>query len=129
MTHPLGYGNYCALSLDALTAGASPAQLVVVLMNSLLDEMARARAHIEAKRFEQKGDSIAKCLSMLNGLSSMLDFDAPGDTAQRLASLYEYCAWRLNESGLTLDPARVDDAASIVTTLRDAWAGVDGQPG
>jgi flagellar secretion chaperone FliS len=125
MTDQHGYGSYSASALDAQTASASPVQLVIVLMDGLLDEIARARAHIEAKRYEEKGRSIGKCVDILNGLTGALDFDAGGETVANLARLYEYCAWRLNEAGLALDVAPADEAARLLTTLRDAWTGVD----
>ncbi|AYZ95383.1 flagellar export chaperone FliS [Burkholderia dolosa] len=127
--HQQGYENYCASHRDGQTAGASPAQLVVVLMNGLLDELVRVRAHIDAGRYEQKGNGIAKCIAMFAGLTSMLDHDAKVEIVGRLTGLYEYCVRRLNEAGLTLDTALVDEVASLVTTLRDAWAQIDQQHG
>lgn len=124
-----GYDGYYAANLDAQTASASPVQLVIVLMNGLLDEMARAHSHIEAKRYEEKGHSIGKCIAMLNGLTSALDPDTGGETVENLARLYEYCAWRLNQAGLTLDLAPVEEVTRLVTTLRDAWVGVEQRHG
>lgn len=125
MTTQHGYGDYQAANLAGQTASASPVRLVVVLMDGLLDEMARARAHIEAKRYEEKGDSINKCIGMLHGLTSALDFEAGGDVVVDLARLYEYCTWRLNEAGLTQDTVLVDEVSELIRTLRAAWEGVD----
>lgn len=125
MTTQHGYGDYQAANLAGQTASASPVRLVIVLMDGLLDEMARARAHIEAKRFEEKGESVNKCIGMLHGLTSALDFEAGSDVVVNLARLYEYCTWRLNEAGLTLDAAIVDEVCELIHTLRAAWEGVD----
>ena len=125
MTTQHGYGSYQAADLATQTASASPVRLVVVLMDGLLDEMARARAHIEAKRFEAKGQSLNKCIGMLHGLTSALDFDAGEDLVVNLARLYEYCSWRLNEAGIALDPAIIDEVSELIRMLRDAWSGVD----
>ena len=48
------YQSYQAVDLGAQTAKASPLELVLILMTGLLDELARARAHIEHARFEAK---------------------------------------------------------------------------
>lgn len=125
MTTQHGYGDYQSANLAGQIASASPVRLVVVLMDGLLDEMARARAHIEAKRFEEKGHSLNKCIGMLHGLTSALDFDAGGDVVVQLARLYEYCSWRLNEAGLTLDAAIIDEVIELIRTVRQAWEGVD----
>lgn len=125
MTTQHGYGSYQTADLATQTASASPVRLVVVLMDGLLDEMARARAHIDAKRFEAKGQSLNKCIGMLHGLTSALDFDAGEDLVVNLARLYEYCSWRLNEAGIALDPAIIDEVSELIRMLRDAWSGVD----
>jgi flagellar secretion chaperone FliS len=123
--NPAGYASYHAASLEARTASASPVQLVIVLMDGLLDEMARARSHLENRRYEAKGKSINRCIDMLTGLKSTLDFDSGSEVVTNLARLYDYCAWRLNEAGCALDPALIDEVAALVTTLRDAWQGVE----
>lgn len=125
----VGYGNYQAVSLHAQAASASPVQLVLLLMNGLLDEMARARAHIEQERYEAKGKSINKCIDILTDMISSLDFELGGETVSELARLYEYCAVRLNEAGLTLDTSKVDEVVGLVTILRDAWQTVEDRHG
>ena len=45
------YGEYHATNLDAQTARASPVELVLVLTDGLLEELARARGHITARRY------------------------------------------------------------------------------
>lgn len=118
------YRSYHAVNLDAQTARASPVQLVLILMNGLLEEMARARAHIEAGRYEQKAKSLDRCVEILNGLSSSLDTDAGGEVVDNLGRLYEYCAWRLYNAGFKLDTVIVDEVESLLTTLRNGWMGV-----
>ncbi|WP_174873897.1 flagellar export chaperone FliS [Vogesella oryzae] len=124
-----GYRSYHAVNLDAQTASASPVQLVLVLMNGLLEEMARARAHIEQKRFEAKGNSINKCIDILNGLSSALEMETGGEVVANLARLYDYCAWRLNEAGLKLDTAMIDEVTRLVATLKGGWQQVEAANG
>jgi flagellar secretion chaperone FliS len=121
----VGYGTYRAASLNTQVAGASPVQLVLVLMNGLLDEMVRTRAHIEHGRYEAKGRSINKCIDMFAALTSSLDFELGGDAVVQLARLYDYCTARLNQAGVTLDAATVDEVIGLVTTLRDAWQKVE----
>ena len=54
------YDSYRSVDLEARAASASPYELVLVLMDGLLDELARARGHIEHKRYQQKGLSLEK---------------------------------------------------------------------
>ncbi len=118
------YRSYHAVNLDAQTARATPVQLVLILMDGLLEEIARARAHIEAGRFEQKAACLDKCVEILNGLSSALDMESGGEVVVNLARLYEYCAWRLYNAGFKLDTEILDEVAGLLSTLRSGWQGV-----
>jgi flagellar protein FliS len=129
MSYQEAYGSYHATSLDAQTARASPVELVLLLTDGLLDELARARAHIVAQRYEQRAASINKCVDIINGLSSSLDFDGGGKVVANLAALYEFSAAHLHGAGIRQDPAMVDEVVDIMGTIRKGWAGVQARNG
>ncbi len=83
--------HYQSVELETRTRSASPYELVLVLYDGLLDELARARGHIEAKHYQQKGRSLEKCIKILNGLNAALDYDNGGELIVGLGQLYEYC--------------------------------------
>ena len=118
------YGNYHAVNLDAQTSRASPVELVLVLTDGLLEELARARGHIVGKRYEQKAISLDKCTQIINGLSSSLDFDNGGEVVGNLARLYDYCVARLYTAGIKLDPTLIDEVTTLMTTIKRGWVGV-----
>jgi flagellar secretion chaperone FliS len=118
------YQSYQAVDLGAQTAKASPLELVLILMNGLLDELARARAHIEHARFEAKANSLNRSVAMLNGLSSALDTDSGSEVVAQLAELYDYCARRIHEAGIRMDVAVLDEAVRLLGTVREGWEGV-----
>nr|WP_145545903.1 flagellar export chaperone FliS [Variovorax boronicumulans] len=121
------YHHYHAVNLHAQTANASPVQLVLILLDGLLEELARTRAHIAARRFTEKAQSLDKCVDILNGLSSALDPERGGEVVGNLARLYDYCSWRLYRAGSDLDPAMVDEVAGLLRTLRAGWQDVQAQ--
>lgn len=129
MSYQEAYGSYHATSLDAQTARASPVELVLLLTDGLLDELARARAHIVAKRYEQRAASINKCVDIINGLSSSLDFDGGGQVVANLAKLYEFSVGHLHAAGIRQDPAMIDEVVKIMGTIRAGWAGVQARNG
>ena len=128
MSHD-AYQSYHDVNLGARTAQASPVQLVLILMDGLLDELARARAHIEARRFELKAKSLDRAVDMLNGLSSALDFESGGEVVVRLGELYDYCARRLYQAGASLDVEKVDEVVRLLRTIREGWQGVQARHG
>lgn len=123
------YQSYHSVDLGARTAQASPLQLVLILMDGLLDELARARAHILAKRYELKAKSLDRAINMLHGLSSALDEQAGGELVEKLDQLYEYCAQRLYLAGVRLDVTLVDEAVGLLETLREGWRGMAARHG
>lgn len=123
------YQSYQAVHLNSQTAQASPVQLVLVLMDGLLDELARARAHIEARRYELKAASLERCVAMLNGLSSALDTESGGEVVTNLARLYDFCAERLYRAGVELNTALVDEVSRLLDSLRAGWQAVQARHG
>ncbi len=129
MSYEEAYGGYHAVNLDAQTSRASPIELVLLLTDGLLDELARARAHIVARRYEAKAKSIDKCVEIINGLSSSLDFDQGGETVANLARIYDFSAQHLHGAGIKMDPAMVDEVVRVLGTIRQGWKGVQERNG
>lgn len=123
------YGSYHATNLESQTARATPVELVLVLTDGLLEELARARGHIVGKRYEQKATSLDKCTQIINGLASSLDFEQGGEVVANLGKLYDYCAARLYRAGVDMDPAVIDEVVGLLTTIRTGWQGVHDKHG
>lgn len=118
------YDSYRSVDLESRASAASPYQLVLVLFDGLLDELDRTRGHLQARRFEQKGRSLEKCLSILDALTSALDHEQGGELVAGLARLYEYCSARLCEVSVTLSTEGLDEVLYLLRELRQGWEGV-----
>ena len=117
MSYQEAYSSYHATSLDAQTSRASPIELVLLLTDGLLDELARARAHIVGKRYELRAASINKCVDIINGLSSSLDFESGGQVVANLVqNAARYTTDVFNGRAPEATPAA---AADYERTLRD----------
>ena len=123
------YSSYHSTNLDAQVARASPIELVLVLTDGLLEELARARGHIIGKRYELKAISLNKCTEIINGLSSSLDYDQGGEVVANLGRLYDYCVARLYRAGVDMDPAILDEVVGLLTTIKQGWLGVQAKNG
>jgi flagellar protein FliS len=119
------YDSYRSVDLESRAATASPYQLVLVLFDGLLDELSRARGHIEHKRYQQKGQSLEKCLNILNGLNSALDYENGGEVVAGLSRLYEYCIYRLSDVSVSLSLEGLDEVVHLTSVLREGWDGVN----
>jgi flagellar protein FliS len=123
------YRSYHAVGVGSQAAQASPVQLVLILTDGLLEELLRARAHIANRRFELKARSLDRCIDMLNGLSSALNFESGSEVVIDLARLYDYCAHRLQEAGFRLDVTIVDEVSGLLGSLRNGWQGMQDRHG
>ncbi|MTD26945.1 flagellar export chaperone FliS [Erwinia sorbitola] len=124
------YGNsnnfkqYQDADLAIRTAAATPHQLVIMLLNGLLDELIRAKGHIQARRFERKTESITKCIDILNALTSALDYERGGELALRLAGLYDYCVYRLYDASHQLSVEQIGEVEEILRNIQEGWEGM-----
>lgn len=118
------YDSYRMVDLEARACSASPYELILVLFDGLLDELSRARGHIEAERYELKGRSLEKCMNIVNALNSILDYEQGGEVVQGLSRLYDYCLHRLVEVSVSLSLAGLDEVAHLLGQIREGWEGV-----
>ena len=119
-----GYTQYKEMDLAARTASASPLDLVLVLYAGLMDELERAKSHIENKRYERKAQSINKCIDILNALTSSLEFENGGDLVLNLARLYDHCVYRMYEASGQMSTDKIDEVVLILSNLREGWEGL-----
>jgi len=116
-----GLDAYQHAATEARAASASPQELVLMLIDGLLDEIARADGHMRARNFERKGRSISKCMQILGGLDTALDMDNGGETALNLHRLYDYCGRQLFEASLRNEVEGLRAVERIVSNLREGW--------
>lgn len=126
--HQDGYDAYQFAATQAKAASADPHQLVLMLMDGLLDEIARAEGHIQARQFERKGQAISKCLQILGGLDSALDMDKGGELAVNLHRLYDYCGQKLFEISVSNNVEGFADVRKILQELKEGWEAMARHP-
>lgn len=116
-----GLDAYQHAATEARAASASPQELVLMLIDGLLDEIARADGHMRARNFERKGRSIGKCMQILGGLDTALDMEGGGETALNLHRLYDYCGRQLFEASLRNEVEGLRAVERIISNLREGW--------
>ncbi|ALS65407.1 flagellar export chaperone FliS [Pandoraea apista] len=123
------YQQYRTSDLDARIAGATPLQLMLILLEGLLDELARVRGHIEHSRHDARLRSVTKCLNLVNGLASHIDVaDGPGVT-QPLTAVYDFCMRGIAQASVELDLAKLDEVVAVVAQLTQGWRALETRRG
>jgi flagellar protein FliS len=116
---------YRQIGLETGVSGASPHQLVAMLLNGALEAIAQARGAIASKQVEAKCKAISKAVGIVDeGLKASLDLKSGGELAANLNDLYAYVTTRLIQGNLHSDDAALEECATLLTPLRDAWSAI-----
>ena len=102
---------------------ASPAQLVLMLFDGALAEVARADRALQASpvEVEEVHDCLSRAQAIVTELSLTLDHDRGGEVAANLGSLYTFCLERLIEANVRKSGEVLGDVRDVVAGLRDSW--------
>ncbi|MBQ9376425.1 MAG: flagellar export chaperone FliS [Schwartzia sp.] len=99
---------------------ATPEALTLMLYNGALRFMTEGREAIERKDYEEANTSLQKAQNIITEFRVTLNMDY--EIAHQLLPLYNYVYDRLVEANMQSDLAKLDEAKTIITELRDAWA-------
>lgn len=119
--------GYQKMHVEQEVADASPYQLIQLMLERLLAQVAIARGHIERGDAAAKGAPIGKAIAIVDGLRVSLDGERGGDIAANLAGLYDYISRRLLEAQLHDDPSALNEVASLVREIKSAWEAIADQ--
>ena len=100
---------------------ASPYQLVALLFQKLLDNIATAKGAITQKNYAKKGTEISNAISIIGVLQASLDFKQGGEISNNLASIYVYCSEQLLAASLSNDIDKLNEIAQILIPIKSGW--------
>jgi flagellar secretion chaperone FliS len=114
-----GYDQYRTQAAST----ASPAQLVLMLFDGCLTEIARAELALAAVPADlaEVNDCLSRAQAIVTELAATLDRDRGGEIAANLASLYAFCSEQLIEANVRKTSGPLAAVATTVSGIRDAW--------
>jgi flagellar protein FliS len=114
---------YQDIGLETSIGGASPHQLVLLLFDGALAQIAQAREHMDKRNVAAKGEAISLAIRIIGeGLRMSLDMERGGAIALQLQGLYDYMMRRLVDANLHNRPELLGEVLSLLNELRSAWA-------
>ena len=104
---------------------ASPHELVRLMFDGALDNLANAKAAIEAGDDEGQNNHLKAALAIIDGLKGSLDAKRGGSLAENLFALYSYMNRRLIEADdlNSVDP--LVEVSDLILTLKEAWEAIE----
>lgn len=106
----------------------TPMEIVVLLYDGALRFLGQAREAMQQHDLVTKRDALSRGLAIVTELQGMLNLEEGGEIAARLDGLYTYIHGCCLDANTQRNPARLDEALRLLTTLRSAWAEVAGAP-
>ncbi|MBA6335747.1 flagellar export chaperone FliS [Colwellia sp. BRX8-7] len=100
---------------------ASPYQLVAMLFQKLLGNIATAKGAISQKNFEKKGTELSNAIAIIGVLEGSLDFKQGGEVSENLASLYKYCSEQLLIASSNNDSDKLEEVIQILLPIKSGW--------
>jgi len=102
-------------------ADASPAEIILMLYDGSLKFCEQAKECMGAKGYEGAHNLLVRAQNVVLELLYALDRDKGGEIGDGLASLYTHCYNRLVEANIHRQPEKIDEATSVLKSLRETW--------
>lgn len=106
---------------NSVIAFSDPHVLILRMLDGAIERIFQAKGAILQKNTEEKGKLIGKAIGIIGGLDGCLNRDLDNDLVGNLGALYEYINMCLLEASAANDPARLDEAAKLISDIRSAW--------
>ncbi len=126
-----GAAHYRAVRSHGLVAEASPARLVQIMFEQILEHLAaaqgcmgRIRDNMPLADVVAKGRALGKAIRLIDQLNNSLDMERGGQIAENLRSLYVYMLARLTLANVGNDAQIVAEVAALVLKVKTGWDGI-----
>jgi flagellar protein FliS len=106
-------------------ATASPIDLIIFLYEGCIKQVKLAQIHMENGSIEKTGEALIRAQDIVAELIASLDLNY--EISGQLMNLYEYVLYELMHMNTKKDLGHANALLEILSTLRQAWAGVKAQ--
>lgn len=127
----MSYGLAQARYASDAAATVTPARLLTMLYDRLVQDLSMAEAAMVAQDAQAVGERLGRAQEILLELHATLDLTV-WPQGEALARLYLWMVGELSQARLRDTPQRVADCRGLVEPLREAWhvaAAQQGGPG
>ncbi|WP_272656755.1 flagellar export chaperone FliS [Providencia sp. PROV157] len=113
---------YQQVDLESEITNATPYQLIQILFKGALSALKRGEIFMQQGKVAEKGKEISKAIDIIDtGLKQSLNYEAGGELAEDLASLYEYMTMQLLRANLENNVAYVQEVYQLLSDIASAW--------
>jgi flagellar protein FliS len=102
----------------------TPLELVAMLYDGAVRFTVQARDAVERRDIPARREAVSRVIAIVSELQSTLDVARGGEIAASLDRLYTFVLDRLMSASFNQDPAPLNEALTVLTTLREGWSGI-----
>lgn len=119
-------GNQAYKQAQFTTVGQDT--VLLLLYEGALKFLTQARERIRNKDVAGKGLALSRALDVLTELTASINQEVGGELARNLHQLYLICSGKLLRANITMNIGLIDEVATVLTDLRDAYAQIMDKP-
>ena len=105
--------------------GASPVGQVVALYDTIVRDLQRAIAAVEAGQIEKRVNATNHALMVIGELQGVLDFERGGEVARNLNNFYDVTRPMVTNASMSNSREKFQELVDMFTRIRGAWAHVE----
>ncbi|PCJ26653.1 MAG: flagellar export chaperone FliS [SAR86 cluster bacterium] len=113
--------QYQSVGIQSKVSASSPHSLVAMLLDGVLEKLAKATGFIERGATAEQGQAISSTIRIIDSLRASLDMAKGGEIASGLASLYDYMERRLVEANINSDAKIIEEVVSLIGQIKSGW--------
>ena len=117
-------GAYKQLGLQSAVEGASPHQLVAMLLKGATDKLGEAKRHLEQNDYASKGKSVSRAIAIIEYLRASLEPGGDPALSEQMGNLYSYMERRLFEANVQNDEQGFVEVQSLLKELEEGWSAI-----
>jgi len=117
--------NPYSRNLEEEVFAAEPVKLVLLLLRAARQAVEEARRALHARQIRDRVSATTRALERIAELNRCLDREGGGDFSARLASLYEYMIFSLNEAIANQTEAPLAEVSALLAPIIEAWTEVE----
>jgi flagellar secretion chaperone FliS len=107
---------------DSAIRGATPIELVVLLYDSVIEDMRRAAEAMQKSDVEVRSNKVSHALIILQQLQGTLDFERGGSAARQFEQFYNPVRAKLLEAQMRGSADLMRQQIRYMSEVRDCWA-------
>jgi len=113
--------EYQQIDIQSKVSNSNPHSLVAMLLQGVLDKLAKAGGAIQRKDIAERGRAISESIRIIDNLRASLDFENGGTISTGLASLYDYMERRLVEANVQSNEQILEEVVTLINEIKSAW--------